>query len=146
VLRNGWYLENFDVASALTAGVAGAAGEGRISAATRADLAAAAAVVIAGEGHEGRVHELGGESFTLAEFAAEVSRQSGQEVGYTDLGEREYRDLLLDVGAPEPMATAIADAHRGAAKGMLEVEGDDLPRLLGRPATTLADYVRAALA
>src|SRR6476469_7926848 len=60
LLRTSWYLENYtgQVASALDQGVVlGAAGDGRVSAATRADFADAAAVVLAGPGHEGAVYE-----------------------------------------------------------------------------------------
>ena len=56
LLRNSWYLENYtgQVASALDQGVVlGAAGDGRVSAATRADFADAAAVVLAGRGPRG---------------------------------------------------------------------------------------------
>jgi NAD(P)H dehydrogenase (quinone) len=145
LLRNGWYIENYDIPGAVQNGLFGAAGEGRISAATRADLAVAAAAVLATDGHEGKAYELGGEAFTLAEFAAEISRQSGREVTYTDLPEREYVALLVGVGLPEGFAQVLADADRGAAKGALHVETDDLVGLLGRPVTPLADAVRAAL-
>ena len=78
LLRNSWYLENYtgQVGTALEHGVVlGAAGEGRVSAATRADYADAAAVVLAGEGHEGAVYELGADrAFTLGEYAATLSR------------------------------------------------------------------------
>ncbi|HEY7768458.1 NAD(P)H-binding protein, partial [Longimicrobium sp.] len=75
-LRNGWYLENYtgNLGPALEHGaLLGSAGDGRVSAATRADFAGAAAAVLAGEGHENRIYELGGdEAFTLAELAAIV--------------------------------------------------------------------------
>ncbi|WP_214402892.1 NAD(P)H-binding protein [Pseudonocardia lacus] len=145
LLRNGWYVENYDIPAAVAHGLFGAAGEGRISAAPRADYAVAAAAVLVGDGHAGRVYELGGESFTLAELAAEVSRQSGRDVTYTDLPEHEYAASLVGAGLPEALAAVLADADRGAAKGGLHVETDDLVRLLGRPVTPLADVVRAAL-
>jgi NAD(P)H dehydrogenase (quinone) len=146
-LRNSWYIENYtgNLAATLEYGLMGAAGDGRFSAATRADLAEAAAVVIAGEGHDNKVYELGGESFTLTELAAEISRQSGREVAYTDLPEQAYAEALAGVGVPEPMATVLADSDRGAAKGELYVEGNDLANLIGRPVTPLADAIRAAL-
>jgi NAD(P)H dehydrogenase (quinone) len=147
-LRNGWYIENYtrSIAATLEHGLFGAAGDGRISAATRADLAEAAAAVIVGEGHERKVYELGGEAFTLAELAAAISRVSGREVTYTDLPEEEYARLLVSVGVPESMAVILADADRGAAKGELYVPVDDLEALLGRKVTPLADALRAALA
>jgi NAD(P)H dehydrogenase (quinone) len=145
-LRNSWYLENYDVAAALERGMVGASGDGKISAATRFDLAEAAAAVIAGQGHERRVYELGGEPFTLPELAAVISRESGREVSYTDLPEEKYAEVLVDAGLPEQFAAVLADSDRGAAQGYLHVEGDDLARLLGRPVTPLASYVRSRLA
>ena len=68
-LRNGWYVENYtrQLPVILEHGLIGAAGDGRISAAARGDLAEAAAVVVASsDGHQNRVYELGGPSFTLA--------------------------------------------------------------------------------
>src|SRR5699024_1300189 len=65
LLRNSGYLENYtgQVATALEHGaVLGAAGEGRVSAATRADYAAAAAAVLVADDQAGRVHELGGDT------------------------------------------------------------------------------------
>jgi hypothetical protein len=53
--------------------------------------------------------------------------------------------MLMAAGVPQPMAVALADTHRAAAKGALYIEGNDLPCLLGRPATSLAQVIRAAL-
>ena len=145
-LRNSWYLENYtaQLPTYLQHGVAGAAGDGRVSAATRADYAEAAAVVLTTEGHTNRVYELGGVPFTLTELAAEVSRQTGSSVSYLDLPVDKYTELLVAAGLPEGYAAVLADGDRGLAQGELEV-GDDLAKLLGRTPTTLAEAVRAAL-
>jgi NAD(P)H dehydrogenase (quinone) len=148
-LRNGWYVENYtrQLPVILEHGLIGAAGDGRISAAARGDLAEAAAVVVAsGDGHQNRVYELGGPSFTLAELAAEIGRQSGRDVGYTALSEEAYAKALTDAGVPAEAAAVYADSDRAAAKGALYIEGDDLERLLGRPATPWPEVIRAALA
>ncbi|HEX4258253.1 MAG TPA: SDR family oxidoreductase [Streptosporangiaceae bacterium] len=147
-LRNGWYVENYtrQLPVILEHGLIGAAGDGRISAAARGDLAEAAAVVVASEdGHQNRVYELGGPGFTLAELAAEIGRQSGRDIGYTDLSEDDYAQALVDAGVPAEAAAVYADSDRAAAKGALYIEGDDLERLLGRPATPWPEIIRAAL-
>ena len=144
-LRNGWYIENYNVEQALAHGLFGASGEGKISGATRADLAEAAASVLVGEGHEGQVYELGGEPFTLAELAAEIASQSGKPVTYTNLSPSAYVDMLVGVGLPQGFAEVLADSDRAAASGALEVPRTDLEKLLGRPATPLATAIRAAL-
>lgn len=150
LLRNGWYAENYmlGIPAALQYGVVmGSAGEGRISSASRADYAdAAAAVLTSGDAQAGRVYELaGGSQFTLAQFAAELARQSGKPVAYQDLPEAEYKAVLLGAGLPEPVAQLLADSDAAAAKGALLGTEPDLERLIGRPAATLQQAVAAAL-
>lgn len=144
-LRNSWYLENYDLKGALEQGLHGAAGEGKLSIATRADLAEAAAAAIAADGFDQQVYELGGEGVTLTELAAEVSRQSGRDVTYTDLSPEKFTEFLVSVGLPEQFAAVLADSDKNAAAGALYTGTEDLQKLLGRPATPLADAVRAAL-
>jgi NAD(P)H dehydrogenase (quinone) len=147
LLRNSWYLENYtsQLPTYLERGIVGAAGDGKISAATRADFAEAAAAVLTTGGHTNRVYELGGEAFTMTELAAEISRQTGKQVTYTDLPVDKYVEVLAAAGTPEPDAELIADGDRGVARGDLHVEGNDLERLIGRRPTSLADATRAAL-
>jgi NAD(P)H dehydrogenase (quinone) len=149
LLRHSWYIENYttQIPAILQRGsLPGSAGDGRVSAATRADYAAAAAAVLAGDGHAGRVYELGGDhGFTLTELAAEISAQAGQPVSYQDLPVAAYTHLLTSVGIPEPAAAIVADADRGLARGDLYVSSGHLHQLIGRPTTSLHDAVAAAL-
>ena len=148
-LRNGWYLENYtgSLGSALEhAALLGSAGEGRVSAATRADFAAAAGAVLTGEGHENRAYELGGdEGFTLAELAAIVAEESGKPVEYRDLPEEAYTGVLTGFGIPEGFARVLADSDRGIARGELFTDSGDLGRLIRRPTTSARAAVAAAL-
>jgi NAD(P)H dehydrogenase (quinone) len=145
-LRNSWYLENYDYRSAVEHGLFGAAGDGRISGAARADFADAAAGALLADDGASRAYELGGPGFTLAELAAQISGVSGRAVTYTDLSPEKYAEFLIGVGLPEQAAAVLADADRGAAQGALETGPDDLERLMGRPATPVSDVIRAALA
>ena len=150
VLRNGWYSENHtaSIPAALQAGFfAGSAGDGRISAATRADFADAAVAVLAGEGHDGKVYELAGDApYTLSELAAELSRQVGREIPYRNLPPAEYAALLREAGISDAYAEAIAQFDVDASTGALFDDGRELSRLIGRPPTPLADAVAEALA
>jgi NAD(P)H dehydrogenase (quinone) len=149
LLRNGWYVENYTggLGGALAHGVlAGGAGEGRISAAARADYAEAAAVVLASGQPVEQVYELAGDTaFTLAELAAELSRQSGKNIPFHNLPQQEYRDMLLGFGLPAPLAELIADSDAQAAKGALYDGSGTLGKLIGHPTQSLADAVKAAL-
>ncbi len=149
ILRNGWYTENYtgSVGGAVGAGAfIGSAGEGKISSAVRADFAAAAVAVITGEGHQNKTYELAGdESYTLAELAAEISKQTGKAIPYNNLPETEYAKILKSFGLPEMFADAIASWDTGASKGDLFNESHQLSKLIGRPTTPLAETVKAAL-
>jgi NAD(P)H dehydrogenase (quinone) len=149
LLRNGWYVENYTagLGGALAHGaLAGAAGEGRIAAAARADYADAAAAVLSSAGPVEQVYELAGDTaFTLADLAAELSRQSGKQVPFHNLPQQEYREMLIGVGLPAPVADLIADSDAAAANGALDDSGHALSKLIGRPTITLADAVKAAL-
>jgi NAD(P)H dehydrogenase (quinone) len=150
LLRNGWYTENYlaSVPPALQHGVfIGSAGEGRIASAARADYAAAAAAVLSAEGQAGKVYELAGDtSYTLAELAAEITRQSGKNVVYQDLPEAEFSKALVGAGLPAPIADMLADSDAGASRGGLFDDGHQLSQLIGRPTTPLAELLKAALA
>ncbi|PHV40334.1 NAD(P)H-binding protein [Janthinobacterium sp. BJB304] len=147
-LRNGWYLENHTehLAPVLEHGVVlGAAQNGRFSSAARADYAAAAAAVLTAAQPQA-IYELAGDhGFTLAEYAAEVARQSGKAIVYKDLPQADFKAALVGVGVPEGFAELLADSDAGAAKGGLEDHGKQLSALTGRPTTTLLDAVKAAL-
>ncbi|WP_436700438.1 NAD(P)H-binding protein [Nocardioides sp. BYT-33-1] len=145
-LRNSWYLENYTAQLATYAEhgtVLGAAGDGRVSAATRADFAEAAAAVLLLDRPQA-VYELGGAAFSLKELAATAGDVLGQEVTYTDLPADALTEALVGAGFPEPYAAVLADADLGLGRGELYVEPDDLETLLGRPSTPLADALRAA--
>jgi NAD(P)H dehydrogenase (quinone) len=141
LLRNGWYYENYtgQLPAFLAQGaIPGSAGDGQLSAASRADYAAAAVRVLTTDGHAGRAYELGGdEPFTLAQLAAEISAQSGQTVRYADLPEAEFARALAAHGVPQVMADDLAEVNTAVADGALYTASGDLSRLIGRPATTL---------
>jgi NAD(P)H dehydrogenase (quinone) len=149
ILRNGWYTENhlFALPAALEHGAfVGAAKNGRFSSAARADYAAAAAVALTAADSAGKTYELAGDhAFTMADLAAEVSRQSGKKVVYNDLPADALVEVLTGVGLPQDLAALLADADVAASRGALFDDGGVLSRLIGRPTTSLETLVAAAL-
>lgn len=147
ILRNGWYLENYtDQLPMITQyhALLGSARDGRVSAAGRRDLAAAAAAVLTRDGHLGATYELGGTPFTLTELAATFSDVLGTDIAYRDMPVADYTATLTGAGLPPEMAAAVADADAGLARGELFTDSDDLVRLLGRPAITAREAIRNA--
>lgn len=148
ILRNGSYIENYTDNIGMWLQyhtIIGSAGDGKISGATRADLAAAAAAVAAGEPITNRVYELGGTPFTMRDLAAETTRQAGIEVTYTDMPAPEYAKMLEGAGVPQVLADAIADNSAGAARGAWHTDNQNLQQLLGRPSTAISVAIAEAL-
>ena len=150
LLRNGWYTENYvGSASAAVAhgAVLGAAQDGRIASAARADYAAAAAAVLVAPEQAGKVYELAGDtSYSLTELAAEIANQSGKPVVYQDMPQAAYASALESMGLPAGLAQMLADSDVGASKGGLFDDSHQLSQLIGRPTTPLAESVKRALA
>ena len=150
ILRNGWYTENYlaSVPAARQHGAfMGAAGEGRIASASRADFAAAAAVVLTQAIAGNSVHELAGDAaYTLAELVAELNRQVSGQVRYVNLAQADFAAALIGAGLPKPVAELLADSDKGAEKGALFDASHALSTLIGRPTTPLASAMKEALA
>ncbi|WP_338896587.1 SDR family oxidoreductase [Streptomyces sp. TG1A-60] len=149
LLRNGWYNENYteQLAPVLEYNaVTHAAGEGRVSSAARADYAAAAVAALTGQGHENKTYELGGDvAWSFAEYAAELSRQTGKEIANNPVPVDALVGILTGAGLPEPFAAILAGVDASIEKGELVVSSGDLSRLIGRPTTPIAASISAAL-
>ncbi|MHA3054742.1 SDR family oxidoreductase [Acinetobacter sp. ANC 4633] len=144
-LRNNWYSENYlaTLPQIIEQGVLyGAAGEGKISSASRQDYAEAAAKVLSSSGHEQKVYELAGSSsFTLSDLAHTITQIAGKTVRYQNLGTQEYTEALLAAGLPEGLVDVIVDADIQAAKGAMYSESKDLEHLIGHANTDIKSQI-----
>ncbi len=150
LLRNGWYLENYTMSANMEiahGAVIGSTGTGRVSAASRADYAAAAAKVLLEQSDGKQVYELAGDdSFTLSDYAKTLAEVSGKPVIYQHLGEDDFRGALQGMGLPAAVANMVANSSVSAASDALFDDNRALSKLIGRPTTTLSTAVAAALA
>lgn len=148
-LRNGWYTEVYtaNLPAVLEHGVViGNAGEGRVASASRADYAAAAAVVLTGEGHDSRAYELSGDTaWSFAEYAATVAELSGQPVTYQNISGAERQEILTGVGVPAAFAAVLVDVDEAIGRGRLAGTTGELSQLTGRPTTPLRETVALEL-
>ncbi|HWU10353.1 MAG TPA: NAD(P)H-binding protein [Streptomyces sp.] len=149
LLRNGFYSDDYlnGLADTLKRGrIDGNAGTGKAASATRADFAAAAATVLTEDGHQGRIHELSGDTaWTFTGLAAEISRRADTEVTYHNLAPAERRTALLQAGLPEAIAGLLIDIDDALARGLLAGTPGDLNRLIGRPTTPITETIANAL-
>lgn len=148
ILRNNWYVELYtgQLARYLADGViVSATGAGRVGVVPRADLAAGAVAAVTGDGHAGRVYELGGPPITLDDLAATITEVTGTTVTHRSVSPAELVAALRSGGLDEGTAGFVAAVDEAIARGDLDVPSEDLVNLLGRPVTPLAYSIRAAL-
>ena len=149
LLRNGWYSENYIAAAqqgTVSGTIIGSAGEGRVASASRADYAAAAAVVLTSDGHGNTVHELSGDtSWTMADLAADVTGITGTSVVYRDVPAETHVKALVEAGLPPEVAQMFAAMDASTADGSLADTSGDLSRLIDRPTTPLRETLAEAL-
>jgi NAD(P)H dehydrogenase (quinone) len=148
-LRNNWYFENDHgtIAGALATGtVATSSGEGRFAPALRDEYALAAAGVLATDGHQGAVYELGGAvSYSYAEWAAALATASGKSVTYAEITDEQARAGLSAAGLPGPLVEMLLSFYGALGRGEFDVPSRDLATLIGREPATLDEMFATAL-
>ncbi|WP_034911618.1 SDR family oxidoreductase [Erwinia sp. 9145] len=146
ILRNGWYTENYaaSIAPAVAHGAfIGAAGDGKIASASRVDYARAAVAVLIGRDVANKTFELAGDdAYTLAEFTAEIARQSNKEINYVNLPAAEFAVALKGAGLPDGLAELLADSDAGAEKGALFDDSRTLSKLIAQPTVSWQDVIK----
>jgi len=145
LLRNGWYIENYTerLAMNLARGAFfGAARDGQIAAAARADFADAAVTALTTEGHVGETYELAGDQpFTMTDLAKAVSEWAERTISYSDLPAAEYRTALEKAGVPIAFVDIAVGTDLAIARGDLNSASRDLHILIGRDTTTLREVL-----
>ena len=132
--------------SAVATGAYASRGGAPACAVVRDDLGAAAAGLLASDGHAGLTyHATGPVSLTSEEIVSAVGAAFGKSVVYTALGDEQVRAGLAAAGLPAPMADVLARFQDASAAGLFDVVTHDVERLSGRPAQSPVDFIVAAL-
>ncbi len=144
-LRNNWYLEN-EVGN-IQGAMAGApwltaVGNGKVGWVTRQDLAEATANVLTGEGHENTIYELSGKLMTVQELTSALGDVIGKEVPVQQVDDITYADIMKGTGVPEAYISTLVNTQKGIRDGGLEVESNDLEKLLHHSVASIKESLR----
>jgi uncharacterized protein YbjT (DUF2867 family) len=119
------------------------AGRARIAMIHPADVAAAAAVALAEDGHEGSRYELTGpRAITYAEIARDLTEASGRTVEYVNIPDEVARQGMLDAGFPPVLAEFLITLYSALRGGLGEAVNDTVEQLIGRPPRSFAGFAR----
>jgi NAD(P)H dehydrogenase (quinone) len=144
-LRDNLYIDFLPLMVGADGVIRGPAGDGRVAAVARDDIADAAVAVLleAREGHDGRTYDLTGpEAFTLAEVAEELSRAAGRPIGYHAETLEEAYASRASYGAPDWMVAGWVTTYAAIANGDLDQVSNDVEAISGHPPMSLAEFLR----
>lgn len=118
-------------------------GDGLISYIDAADIGEAAAESLLHPAfhHEQSYVLTGGRAYGAKGVAAEIGRVLGRPLTYISIEEDQARDMMLQAGTPQWLVEAGLEVFAHARKGGEAAVDPALTKILGRPATTLSEFV-----
>jgi uncharacterized protein YbjT (DUF2867 family) len=143
ILRAGWFMQNLLMqAPAIAAGrLVAPLGDARVAMVDARDVGTAAAAVLAGDGHLGRVYVITGpEALRQAEVAGILSEALERPVAYVDVTDDEARAGLAAAGAPAETVDALMEVYAAQRAGINATVSGDYHALVGGPPTALAAW------
>lgn len=148
-LRNGFYASSgFTLmGNVRETGVVEASEDGKIAWTAHADLAEAAAIILADEGRfEGATPPLTGpEALDFSDLAALASELLGRSVRRQTITDEELRARMAARGAPARAAEMVLGLHAASRAGEFARVDPTLEQLLGRRPATMRDVMAAEL-
>jgi NAD(P)H dehydrogenase (quinone) len=141
-LRDNLYLDYIPLLAGEDGVIRGPAGDGRVAAVARDDIADVAVAVLTSDGHEGQSYDLTGpEAFTLTEAAAELSRATGRSITFEDETLEEARASRAGSGAADWEIEGWVTSYAAIAHGDLEPVTDTVARIAGHEPLSLAQLL-----
>jgi NAD(P)H dehydrogenase (quinone) len=147
ILRMAYYAESFvdEVRMSLPRGAHAAMSNAAVNFVSRADVAAAAAGILLGDGHHGAIYQATGPaSYSGEARAALVAKVTGKPFGFVALSEAQYREGLAAAGLPPFVVDAVLSIQDMWSVGGFDVTSGDVQRLAGRAPRSLEDVMRGA--
>ena len=150
-LRNGYYATTSlraHIGAAVQTGELVAPADGPVSWTAPADLAEAAAAILAGTGRfDGPTPPLTAASTAdLEEVAGMLSAVSGRTVRRVVIDDEEYVAHLVGHGTPEPFARLFLGSFHAARRGEFAITGPALGTLIGREPQPIRASIEAIMA
>lgn len=149
-LRNGFYANTVTailIRNAVESGTIAMPADGPVSWTAHADLAEAAAVVLADEGRIDGVSPplTAPDLLDLDDIAGILSVVTGQRITRTVVDDDEWLADAVAAGVPTAGADYLLGMFRAARRGEFAVTDPALEKLIERPATTVRSLIEAAV-
>lgn len=118
------------------------AGDGKVSAALRSDMAGAAAEVLISTGHENKVYDITNiEAYSYADIAKYLSEITGKTINYISPAPEEFAEALRKAGVSARVTEITMGFALAQEQGDLDMVSDDLANLIKRKPVSMKDYL-----
>ena len=143
-LRDSLYLDMLPMMAGDDGVIRGPAGDGRVAAVARDDVAdVAVTVLLGGEDHDGRSYDVTGpEGITLYQVVEELSRVTGRNIVYRAETLEEAYASRASYDAPEWEVEGWVTSYAAIAVGELDVVSNTVSELAGHAPMALAEFLR----
>ncbi len=142
-LRDSLYLDFLPLMAGEDGVIRGPAGDGRLGAVAREDVARVALTTLLDpEAHRGVSYDLTGpESLSFSEIAATIAEVTGRDVTFHDETVEEAYASRASYGAPPWQLDAWVSTYTAVRAGELDVVTDDVERVTGRRPLSLRELL-----
>ena len=145
ILRNAPYMESIPQIlgqDVLESGYHAPVGEGKISFATRSDMALATANILCSEGHDFKTYDLGGiESVSFGEIIDELSKVTGKDIPFSSPETDDYIKSLTDASFPDVAVQALVGFASQVKSGYFDKPSNDLASLIERNPVSVSEFL-----
>jgi NAD(P)H dehydrogenase (quinone) len=142
-LRDSLYLDVLPAFAGADGVIRGPAGDGRVAAVARDDIADVVVAVLLGNDHDGRTYDVTGpEAITLYEAAEELSRVTARSITYHAETLEEAYASRASYGAPRWEVEGWVTSYAAIATGEMNVVSDTVHKLTGHAPQTLGEFLR----
>lgn len=123
------------------------AGNGKVSFATRADMAEAGAIILTTTGHENKVYEIAGAaSYSYEDIAAIISDLTGKKIAYISPTSEEFQQTLTKAGVPADYIGLFASFSEAIRQGEFDFPDSTLEKFLGRKPVSPKEFLKEVYA
>lgn len=118
------------------------AGNGKVGAVLRSEMAEATANILTSSNHAGKTYRFTNqEAFSYQEIAQQLSEITGKTINYISPTAEEYAQTLTGYGVPADFIGLFSSFAVAQANGELEMVGSDLSQILGRKLTSVKTFL-----